>query len=458
MPAALKSQVNDAYRTERITEMAIECMLRASAAEVDLAPPVGSWMTGFAAREFPSTGIHDPIMAHGVLLDNSSTSIMLISLDLLGIAPSNASELRAAISAKTGIDQQSILICCTHTHSGPAMKLSRKGNVTVNNEWRAEAFGKIIDMASDLPKALRPACIAYGTAIVLGIGFNRQDDSQAIDSELAAIAIESAEGDAIATIVNYAAHAVVLGPRNLHLSADYPGAVARGIKHKRGGIGLFFQGACGDVDPAINRDRGWGTGTFDDCEQIGARLADAALAALADAPRADCAVLKVISSTVRIPLDPPPAPDALAGETAAFEAELAVAQAKGDSVAIENAGAMLSWAADMQKAIRSGAVPSHLSAGISIFRINDLLIAGVPFEPYSEIALRVKEMLRPRVTAFFGYANGVFGYLAARWAKEQGGYGPDTSCRWGLGLLTGPGIGADDALVEQIVTAAKDIV
>jgi len=48
--------------------------LTALAGKVDLAPAAGSWMTGFAARVHPATGMHDPIMARAVLLDDGGTS------------------------------------------------------------------------------------------------------------------------------------------------------------------------------------------------------------------------------------------------------------------------------------------------------------------------------------------------------------------------------------------------
>ncbi len=396
-------------------------------------------------------------MARAALLHSDSGGLLLVSLDVLGLGPSDAADLRARISAATGVPRSGILICCTHTHSGPAMKLSRKALVTVNEVWRAEAFNRIVILAGDLPHRLQSARFAHGSTRVPGIGYNRQDGSHAVDDELVAMTLESTSGEAIAAVVNYAAHAVVLGPRNLLLSADYPGAVARQLKDTRGGIGMFVQGACGDVDPAVNRDRGWGTGTFDDCDRIGSRLAGAACAALADTPRTDQVPLRSAVRTIQMPLDPPPTPDDLAALAAGFEAELAAARSNENEVAVQNAQAMLEWASAMGEAIRAGTVPSSVAAEVMVGRMGDMWVVGVPFEPYADISLRIKERLGPLRTLFAGYANGVIGYLAARWAKEQGGYGPDTSCRWGRGLLTGLGVGGDDILVEQVLDLAGEI-
>jgi neutral ceramidase len=56
---------------------------RASVGVVDLQPPVGMWMSGYAARVFASVGQHDPITARALLMDDGSVQTAIISCDVI---------------------------------------------------------------------------------------------------------------------------------------------------------------------------------------------------------------------------------------------------------------------------------------------------------------------------------------------------------------------------------------
>ena len=424
--------------------------LHASAGEVDLLPPVGGWMTGYAVCVAPTAGIHDALMARALLLDDGHTRLAMISCDLLGFAPAAVLAMRQRIARRCAIPAGNILIACTHTHSGPASMPLRGVLGHVDNAWLAEAQNKIVDLVAGLPERLTPARFAHGTTNVPGVGFNRQDAAHAVDQELRALAFETSEGKAIATVANYATHAVVLGPDNLEYSGDFPGATARHLQRLRGGTGLYLQGACGDVDPAVNRDRGWGLGTFADCEEIGERLANAAGAALARASWTDEVTLGVTRKTLNIPLDPPPSAEALAQMVAGYEADrLRATEAPTDPIQEQIAVAMLQWAGELQGAMREGTVPRTLPAELFLAELDDLRLVAVPFETYTDIGVGIKRVLAPRPAFLAGYANGLYGYCPSRWAKEQGGYGPDSSARWFSALLTPIGYGADELIVHE---------
>jgi neutral ceramidase len=430
-------------------------MFKASAAQVDLNPPVGSWMTGFAARIYPTTGLHDPIMAHAVLLDDGRTRFALVTCDLIGFTPAAIADMRHRIARKTSIPAVNVLISCTHTHSGPASMPFRGVMGHIDAEWLAEAQHKTVDMVAGLPAGLQPAQFAHASTAVSNVGYNRQDPAHAADEELHALAIDAAEGGAIATIVNYATHPVVLGPSNLLFSGDFPGEVARGIAERHGGIGLYVQGTCGDVDPQVYRDRGWGTGTFEDTRQIGQKLAGAALEALNVAPRTHEVTLHVTGKILEVPLDAPPAPEALAQLSAGFEADRQKAMAEANIMDEQIALAMLEWTHELEQVINAGAVQRVLPSELFVAAINDVRIIGVPFETYTDIGLGVKRNLQPLTVLFAGYANGLYGYCPTAWAKDQGGYGPDSSCRWFPRMLTAVGYGADELIINESTLLAR---
>lgn len=439
---------------------------RASAAEVDLDPLVGGYMTGFAARVDPAIGVHDANMARAVLLDDGDTLFAIVSCDLIGFSAAAVASMRERIAgaighiAESGRDIADTFICCTHTHSGPTSMKMRGVLGYLDEAWLARCQDKIVDLVAGLPERLEPARLAHASATVTGIGHNRQDNSRRIDEELIAISVENTSGQAIATLLNYATHAVVLGPSNLLYSGDHPGASARQIARARGGVGLYLQGSCGDVNPLVRRDAVGEIGTFDDCEAIGAKLTAAAVDALRAAPRVSDVTIRTAQKSVDIPLEPPPTLSEIEEMLAEFQRDREAARSKEppDRVAELVAVAYTDWANELREMIVSGTVPSAAPAELYVVGINDLRIVGLPFETYTDIGISIKEGLRPLKAAFVGYANGLLGYCPTRWAKEQGGYGAGYgSARWFGELVTPVGYGADDLLISEAITLSSSV-
>ncbi|MHC4433184.1 MAG: neutral/alkaline non-lysosomal ceramidase N-terminal domain-containing protein, partial [Planctomycetota bacterium] len=93
--------------------------LRGGFSKVNITPPVGVWLSGYASRDRPSDDIHDDLYARALVLDNGSNAVAIISVDLLWIPPQITRQVRAMVTDKTGIPQQNVLISSTHTHFGP---------------------------------------------------------------------------------------------------------------------------------------------------------------------------------------------------------------------------------------------------------------------------------------------------------------------------------------------------
>jgi hypothetical protein len=68
------------------------------------------------------------------------------------------------------------------------------------------------------------------------------------DKTLGVIKVESLAGELIAVVLNYAVHGTVMGPRNLQISGDLPGAAARHVEEHFGGrtVALWTSAASGD--------------------------------------------------------------------------------------------------------------------------------------------------------------------------------------------------------------------
>ena len=95
------------------------------------------------------------------------------------------------------------------------------------------------------------------------IGYNRNIPDGPHDNMMRGIVVKRS-GKASVAIVTYPCHPVTLGPRP-QASADYPGAVCR--KCEEAGLdAIFLTGACGDINPLINRIK-WGSGTPETVKQ-----------------------------------------------------------------------------------------------------------------------------------------------------------------------------------------------
>ncbi len=96
--------------------------LQAGVAKVDITPPVGTPMGGFAARPSASQGVHDPLCAKALALASGDKKAILIAADILSIPKSIVDKVRESVQTLTNVDKEGIMIAGTHTHSGPDVK------------------------------------------------------------------------------------------------------------------------------------------------------------------------------------------------------------------------------------------------------------------------------------------------------------------------------------------------
>ena len=71
---------------------------RAGAAKSDVTPPIGSRMYGYGARGVDvSQGVHDPLFAKAVVLDDGETKVAIVTLDLGSFPKENTNNVRAIV-------------------------------------------------------------------------------------------------------------------------------------------------------------------------------------------------------------------------------------------------------------------------------------------------------------------------------------------------------------------------
>ena len=266
-----------------LTSSPTTAQLRAAAAAVEITPPAGSLLYGYGARGTNrSEGIHDPLYARALVLEAGGETAALVTLDLGSIRKENTLPVRRAVLDAAGFDH--VLLNASHTHSAPLFEADFPN---AESPWVRELERKIVSVVLEAHAVLRPARIAVGWGRA-SEGHNRRrvlpDGSvemfwrnrerlptAPLDESVGVLAIDGTDGEPIATVVNFAVHPVILGPGNMLVSADYPGAMAALVAGRGGGVPMFLQGAAGDINPFWDKTPP-AEGGFEQVRMAGERL------------------------------------------------------------------------------------------------------------------------------------------------------------------------------------------
>lgn len=217
-------------------------------------------------------GVHDDIFCRSLVLSDGDTTLILLSLDLVGLAPRPLLEIRRSIARMAGLPIQHILLACTHSHASPDMQGLWGG---VPEDYLSYVKDRCVETAGAALANVREAQLGAATATVEGLTHNRRGWDHT-DSVLAVVRASGLDGAPIATLVNFGCHPTVTSGENLLISCDFAAGLVASLERDPGGVALFVNGAQGDAIPATG-------GGFQQANGLGGRLAQVATAALSSA-------------------------------------------------------------------------------------------------------------------------------------------------------------------------------
>ena len=408
-------------------------MLRAGFHRIDITPPAGAPLAGFAAREGVSTGVHDPLFAHALVIESHGRAAAFVSVDVLGLAADFVQRVREMIKTRTGLAEDAVMVSATHTHSAPVtVSTFFNPGETLNQAYMNRLATAIDDAVAGAWESRTPARVGVGSGRVSGIGRNRRTpDHLPVDDEVGIIKVASLDDRTRGVLINHACHPTVLGPDNLLMTGDFPAFAIERIEKElgTGSFALFVNGAQGNISMGHSSELS-AIGvitpgrTFERAAELGHRLAEVVLAALPAIPTFEDLPLSSSSATVQLPFNryPPPA-----------ETQASLSAAQSDLETLERSGAAPGqigpaktrrlyasirnfYAAEAQ-ARPDGRLPTEIQG----IRLGSALMVAVPGELFVEIALRLKaETDHPLF--IMGITNGYMGYLPNRDAYRSGGY------------------------------------
>jgi neutral ceramidase len=423
--------------------------LLGSALQIDITPPIGTPLEGYAARIQPSIGIHDPLYAGLILLKLGDEQVLLISLDQIAISAPVTEKIRAAVAETLQLKPEQILVACTHTHSGPSGYITRFPMLSDSTDpFLVDLLTrKLAGAANQLSSQLDAVILELGQDQIFGLGHNRNDiNEETQDHELLVLVMKSIEGQPQAVWVNYGCHPTILGYDNRLISADFPGAARRALMCQYPDlVWLFMNGASGDISTRFTR-RGQ---DFSEVERSGLLLAGSVLKAIQTAQSLAVDKLEGKMANIQLPLREFGSVEAARAEATSLELEWKAMLASGEPAGeLRKAMTRAEGAQAQVMMAELYAGKQYLDSTIQAIRIGGLTLVGLPGEIFTETVLALKAMGTNRTVAVVGYANDYCGYFPDRKAVKANTY---------EALVSPFSAKVAEVLVSQVATLIEDL-
>lgn len=212
--------------------------------------------------------VDDPLLAKALVLDNGSTRLALITMDVTAVGCRTTSQnilddsaddfipsLSERLQAELDIPPENVAVCASHTHP--------PGRTLCDDE---EQLRRTFTAVQEAVQNLTPVVLGVGATQEERLSINRtirtkngrhksgpwpDDEIESlgpVDTEVGVVRIDRLDGTPLAVVYDFSSHILMNSP-NDNLSAGFPG-VTSGFLEKNlghGALAFFLQGAFGDV-------------------------------------------------------------------------------------------------------------------------------------------------------------------------------------------------------------------
>ena len=394
--------------------------LHVGAGKEIITPKIGGNLMGYS-QDIYSESVNDDLTVTVIAFEQEETRALLFSVSVCLISDELSDEIRTAVETKTGVPAENILLCCTHTHSGPVtVKMTGWGDV--DRPYCDEILiPRCVAAAVQAVKTLKPVQAGIGTA-QSRVGVNRREVKRdgrielgvnpwgLRDPVMTVITFRCEDGSTLANIVHYGAHCTASGA-NREITRDWAGVMTDRLEAESGGITAFINGALGDVGPRLSNGLTWGKLEY--AMETGAMAAlDATYIYryISHFSDVDCSVA---TGEIRIPYEPLLPLDQAEKEFNKYDEE---PPHNLDHAKYNTLKEIIAMHGREQTGKKS------LVLDQTLLRIGDVVFVPFPYEVFTEITMRLREFSPYLHTLSISCANGSHGYLPDQSQMCRGGY------------------------------------
>jgi len=423
--------------------------MKAGFAKVQITPPIGTTMMGFASRdlEHGCEGIHDEIFVRAVFLAHAAEKILIMGFDLCFLGREEADRYKGAIGRRIDLAPRQILLNTSHTHVGPSVGTWAYADYTPPDRlYLRELEQAVVSAACQAQNSAREVTLWAGvTRSEVPMSRRKKDErgkvfwapnpNGVVCDTLPICLFKDLADEPVCLLFSVSCHPSTIS--GYEISAEYPGvAMAQIDAHLGAGVSLFLQGTGGDAKPSVigkNEER-WRIGTWDDVTKAGNMVANEVIQALeiglVQAEPEICAQ----SVEMEWPLAP-------SIGRSGYEAMLK------DSNTNE---LMRLWAGkQIVRLDRGEQLPASVpitAHGVQIGK--DLRLIGLEGEAVGGLGLLIKDFYSQGISFPLGYANGAQLYLPTESMLDEGGY--EVESYYEYGQPTPLARGFEDILIQAL--------
>ncbi len=340
----------------------------------DLATGEKVWLAGFDNNR-PATGVHDDLWVRALALSDGAATWVLAACDLIGLARADVLAT-AKLLAECGHLPDGLIVCCSHTHSGPdTLGLWGCNYVSsgINKRYQRRVEQQIAAAVEAALADLRPARVRAAVGEVQGWMRNSRHPG-VLDTAFPCLVAESPEGEPIATLVNIGCHPEVLWSQNQLITSDFPHYLRAKLEADGWGTAIYTSADLGGlVTPQVPEH------TFAQAQAMGEDLAEQTESILRDAPVIH-GEFRHASQVFTVPLDNP----------------------------LFQAARLLGL---IRPQIARGVRPTSAETVATLTTLGPIAILGCPGEVSPDLGKELRRMLPGEIPFLIGLANDELGYI-----------------------------------------------
>ena len=390
-----------------------------------ITPKIGCLLMGYRT-DWRSESIHDDLTATAFWFRQGDTDALMVNLTVCNLGTFLRDRIAALVEEQFGISAGAMTFSCTHTHSGPFTASTVKGP----DDWglmdpdyiQGTLIPGILEAIGKAKDALRPVTvgIAKGES---RIGVNRrqitpenkvvlaQNPWGSFDPTMTVLSFKNETGEPYANMVHYGCHNTAAG-RHPAISRDWAGILVDRMELLTGGITAFFNGTAGDTGPRLSNGFTTGRGNYDYVHEQGNAAARDAMQIWNSIRTWKNVPLKTANCTIDLPLQPRESLEEA-------QRQIAIVPEGGSATRRAHerhyADLLASYQIDYEEKTACS-FPSR------IIRIGEAVFYGLPFEPFSGLALRIRDYTDVPHPLCLGYTDGSEGYFPTVDQIPVGGY------------------------------------